>query len=255
MKKYIEDKKCVEVNFQYPDMESAYFKDLSHFANISISENILEIDKVKIISGYVHNLFSHNGDNVPSLMDPVTIINEARQGKSFRCVEYSYLAQALVLANGIVARIIGLKTKDVEIRLSGAGHVVLEFWSKDFLKWVMVDVQEGVIPVSNGVPLSCFEFANRIENGKDFEFNNVTDSKFNIEKDSNEYADWVKQYLYYFDTGVEVFSINITDQDRFTKQKIMLIPIDEIGPKIFQNKIPIINTIYTNSLLDFYPNL
>ena len=133
MKNYIEDKKCVEVNFQYPDMESAYFKDLLHFVDIPINENILEIDKVKIISGYVHSLFNHSGDNVPSLMDPITIINEARKGKSFRCVEYSYLTQALLLSNGIVARIIGLKTKDVETRLSGAGHVVLEFWSKDFL--------------------------------------------------------------------------------------------------------------------------
>lgn len=252
MQKYIIDKPEIDFNFQYPNTNDHIFTELKNITKIDFNIETNELDKVKIIAGYVHNLFSHNGNNKPSSLNPIEIINEARQGKSFRCVEYSYLTTALLWAHNIRARIIGLKTEDMSIRESSAGHVVVEFWNTEFKKWIMIDVQEGVIPKSENILLSAFEFGEKIDKNLAINFITVINSRFSTIKDIGEYINWIRQYLYFFDTPIKnIFSEKLTEEDRLKEQKIMLIPIDIEPPKVFQ-KISPINAIYTHSVLDFY---
>lgn len=198
MQKYITDTSEIDFNFQYPDLDSHVFSELKNITKINFDIETDELEKVKIITGYTHLLFSHDGNNTPSSSDPITMINEAKQGKSFRCVEYSYLTMTLLWAYKIPARIIGLKTHNAETREAGAGHVVIEFWSNTFQKWIMSDVQAGIIPKADTAFLSAFEFGEKINENGNIDFVLINNSRFSIDNDKQKYIEWIKEYLYFF---------------------------------------------------------
>lgn len=85
-----------------------------------------DIGKITGILEWTSRQWSHNGSNVPSKSDALTILKEAREGKQFRCVEYGIVATAALSSVGMKARTIGLKTRDVEKVRRGAGHVLTE---------------------------------------------------------------------------------------------------------------------------------
>src|SRR5690606_22998737 len=71
-------------------------------------------EKALRILHWVHSQWPHNGDNQPSKSDALTILKEAKSGKNFRCVEYGIVSAACLNAIGLKARVLALKTKDVE---------------------------------------------------------------------------------------------------------------------------------------------
>lgn len=249
MKSYISDHSEISVDFKYPNPGNPLFTELKKMTNIN-TENLSEIKKVKKISGHAHSLFPHGNDK-PSLLSPITIIKEAREGKSFRCVEYSFLTISLLWAYGIPARIVGLKTKDMETRETYAGHVIVEFWSFKFQKWIMIDVQFGIIPKDEKGFLSAVELGEKLDKGLSVEYILVAQSRFSSETDTKKYTEWIHPYLYFFDTPLDL-RLETTEQNRLSDKRVMLIPLGVDPPKVFQKIIPI-NAIYTHSILDFYP--
>jgi len=234
------------VNFKYIDTNDPNLTELRQLAVIVIDTNADELEKVKTILGYAHSLFKHNGDNQPSALDPVTIIKEALSGKEFRCVEYSLLATALLWAHAIPARVIGLKTEDVETREYGAGHVVVEFWSNELQKWVMCDVQAGIIPKSEDRLLSAFELGEEVKQGMCGVYVPVKQSRFS--KSAQAYTQWIKEYLYFYDTPIIT---TISDVDLPKQKIVMLIPLNTKFPVMFQGVFTM-NALYTHSVIDFY---
>lgn len=242
-----------DFNFQYPDLNDPILSELKTLGNIDLKPDVTELEKAKIVIGYAHGLFTHNGDNTPSSSDPLTIIKEAQAGQSFRCVEYSTLAAALLWAYAIPARTVGLKTSDVQTREYGAGHVVIEFWNSDYQKWIMCDVQAGIIPQTGGMLLSAFELGQKLGSAP-VDYVPVSGSRFSPERtygDKENYAAWIEKYLYFFDTPVH---LQFIDMDRPTEKIAMLIPLNVPAPKLFQNLF-VMNAVYTRSVLDFYPAL
>ncbi|TFB07995.1 hypothetical protein E3V08_06165 [Candidatus Atribacteria bacterium MT.SAG.1] len=248
MKSYITDRSEISINFKYPDFNDSLFVELRKMTNINL-DNLSEIDKMREISGYAHSLFSHGNDK-SSLLNPITIIEEARKGKSFRCVEHSFLGAGLLWAYGIPARTIGLKTKDVETREVYAGHYTIEFWNYEFKKWIMIDVQFGIIPKYKEGFLSAFELGEKLDQGLPVKYIPIVKSRFSSEKNSKEYTEWIHKYLYFFDTFLNL-KLNTTEENRFSDKRVMLIPLGVNPPKVFQRIFPI-NAIYTHSVLDFY---
>jgi hypothetical protein len=249
MKSYITDRSEISISFKYPNFKDPLFPKLRSIANLEVA-NLPEAEKVKKISGYAHSLFSH-GNDIPSLLDPIIIIKEVREGKSFRCVEHSYLATSLLFAYGMPARIVGLKTKDAETREICAGHVVVEFWSAEFKKWIMVDVQFGIIPKYEKDFLSAIELGEKLDQNLPVEYVSIARPCFFSGEESKKYTEWIHPYLYFFDTPLDL-KLKTTEKKRFSSKRIMLIPIGATPPKVFQ-KITPINAVYTHSILDFYP--
>lgn len=237
--------------FKYPDVNDPVFAELKLEAGIELSVADT-ISKAKIIIGYAHTLFAHDGDNQPSSLDALTILKEAKRGESFRCVEYSILAAGLLWVYGIPARVAGLKTQDVETREFGAGHVVIEFWVPERQKWVMCDVQWGVMPKSNDLFLTAAEFGEAIRAEKFIEYETVEGSRFTSGKGA-EYTNWIREYLYFYDTDIQVLHTGkYTIEDAKKELKLMLVPKGVKPPKMFQNAFKV-NLICTDNLSDFYP--
>ncbi|HVX58454.1 MAG TPA: transglutaminase-like domain-containing protein [Candidatus Saccharimonadales bacterium] len=235
-----------DFHFQYPIRNNPLLAELQQVSGV-------KTDPTKDVIGYAHNLFAHDGDNTPSANDPLTILKEAQAGKSFRCVEYSTLAAGLLWANGIPARTVGLKTRDVETRKYGAGHVVIEFWDNGLKKWVMSDVQAGVIPLYENTPLSAYELKQHLDSGDPITYASVTNSRFQPGKhdDKPSYSDWIKEYLYFIDTPA---SLTLGNEDKQKQKIVMLIPSGTQPPKTFQGLFKM-NAVYTTKPEDFYPDL
>ena len=207
-----------------------------------------DTEKAFKILKWVHNQWQHNGDNEPKKSDAISILEEVKTGKRFRCVEYGIVTTACLNAVGLKARVLRLKTKDVETTPYGAGHVLLEVFLNDLKKWVIMDGQWDVMPVLNNVPLNAVEFQKAITTNYD---------KLEIRSSSGvtkrAYTEWIYPYLYYFDASFD--NREGTDFDRNKnndKKSLMLVPLGARNPTIFQIKQKIDNCIYTNSISDFY---
>lgn len=204
------------------------------------------MDKTLKILNWVHNQWQHNGNNEPRKNDAISILEEVKEGKNFRCVEYGIVVAACLNSIGLKARQLNLKTKDVETTKSGAGHVVTEVFLNDLKKWVFIDGQFDAMPVLDGIPLNAVEFQKAIaENFDKLEIKTSSD----IQK--TYYTNWVYPYLYYFD----IFFDNREGKNKQSideKTSLMLVPLGAKCPTVFQIRFPLDHFKYTYSLEDFY---
>lgn len=238
------------IPFLLPSPEDPILEEIKKLAQIKIPPNASEIVRACLLIGYAHSLFQHSGNNLPSANDPLTILKEAQSGQSFRCVEYSILASALLVAHNIPARLIGLKTSDVETREYGAGHMVIEFWSNEIQKWIMSDVQAGILLDTSGL-LSAFELGVAIRDSKPVGYSHVTWSRFKDNEpydDKPSYVEWIREYLHFYDTPLQY---DFRHKDRSKERIVMLVPENATPPKMFEGKFAM-NVQYTRSVLDFY---
>ncbi len=209
--------------------EKEYLKKIfPNFATDSFS------DVLELLSR-VHNSALHDGNTSVMTRSCFDIIEHIKEYKTLRCVEYSYLLAQVLLAYSIPARVIGLKKKTVETAECDAGHVVVEFWSYQFNKWIMLDPQYAVYLIHNDTPLSCVEIVNiGINNTKVIKAKN---SRL-IENDIEKYKAWLGEYLYYIDTAVTPDQ-NTTNDQRIYELKYMIVPEGAMVPTIFQRIYPL----------------
>src|SRR5215207_9077051 len=206
-----------------------------------VKGKLSDYQKVRAVSRWVRTRWEHNGSNMPEWPDPLSILEEAKQGKRFRCVEYSAVLAAALSAVGIPARVLSLLTEDVETRESGAAHVVAEAYLSDGKKWVMVDGQWDVIPTLKGKPLGAVEFQRALaKREKGLGVDTFSDVK------ADGYFEWVAPYLFYFITKFD---------SRYgvaaSRKELVLVPVGAKEPKVVQRKWPIGDVVYTNSLRAF----
>jgi len=245
-----ENSKNADLKFWYePTDKNEYLELLRSKYPIDslIKDAHTDMDKTLKILNWVHCQWQHNGNNQPRKNDAISILEEAQEGKNFRCVEYGIVVTACLNAVGLKARTLALKTKDVETTSSGAGHVVTEVFLNDLQKWVFIDGQWDVMPVLNGVPLNAVEFQKAIvENFDQLEI------RTSLDVSKNSYAKWIYPYLYYFDVPfdnrVGIENAQLIDG----KRSLMLVPLGAKKPTVFQIRFPIDNVKYTHSLADFY---
>ena len=198
--------------------------------------------RVRSICEWVRGRWEHNGDNEPKKSDPISILEEAAGGKRFRCVEYAIVVAGALEAIGIPARVLALKTEDVETRPSGAGHVVAEAWLAEKKKWILIDGQFDVIPTLDGEPLNAVELQRALAaKKKGLGVDSLSGTK------AENWFRWVAPYLYYFDTAFD-------RRHGVTRSPgaLMLVPIGAKNPTVFQVKYPISNMTYTGSVPTFY---
>lgn len=208
--------------------------------------------KILNVLNWTSQQWEHNGSNTPTKSDAVTILKEAQEGKQFRCVEYGIVANTALNSLGIRARILGLKTRDVEKVRRGAGHVVAEVYSKDLDKWIYIDPQFNIMPVLNGTPLNGVEFQQAIYR-RDSGLKLINRQGEIGEPDAENYIKWVGKYLYYFDILFDQQNLNSEKYHSVNgKTKLMLVPAGSPEPDVFQRKYPINYCHYTHSLNDFY---
>ena len=242
------------IYFLYPDTSGDLFlRQLRQEYDLMKVINGCETDLKKLcaITDWTSRQWKHSGTNTPSKDDALTILMEAKQGKSFRCVEYGIVLSSALNAIGIKSRVLALKTKDVETTETGAGHVVAEAFIADLNKWVMADAQFNIVPTCNEIPLNAVEFQKTITSGQPYIMINHDGNVNSLM--ARVYLNFIYKYLYYFDTpfdnspGISAEKLKIN-----YKARLMLVPAGVKRPAVFQKKDSINYCIYTNSVNDFY---
>jgi len=207
-----------------------------------------DLEKAMIILNWTNSRWEHSSSNTPQKKDVLSILEEAEKGKSFRCVEYGIVLSAALNSIGIPTRTLGLKTKDVEIVEWGAGHVVSEAYIPELKKWVFLDGQINYIPFLDRVPLNAIEYQKAIINkNKEIELRNIKGAL--NKRIAVKIIKWVSKYLFYFNTN---FDNSSQCKKCKGKKSLMLVPLNEKNPTIFQIKYKIDYCIYTNKVKDFY---
>lgn len=211
-----------------------------------------EIGKIRSILDWTSRQWAHNGSNTPTKQDALTILKEAGEGKQFRCVEYGIVATAALNSIGIPARTLGLKTRDVEKVMRGAGHVVAEVFLKERNKWIFIDPQFNILPTLNGIPLNGVEFQRAIYN-KDVNLK-LTNKQGELDDEyARSYINWVGKYLFYFDILFDQQTMNAGNFKSINGMtKLTLVPVGYKNPVVFQRHSKINYSYYTHSLNDFY---
>ncbi|WP_298546543.1 transglutaminase-like domain-containing protein [uncultured Aquimarina sp.] len=238
-------------DFVFPNPETneelLMLKKVYNLNNLIIDANS-DIEKSMILLNWTNGRWKHNGYNVPENADVMSILKDAENGKNFRCVEYGIVLSAVLNASGIPTRTLGIKTKDVETTKLGAGHIVSEAYIPELKKWVFMDGQINYIPFLDGIPLNAVEYKNAIVSNKEkIELRN-TNGTFDKE-DALDKINWVAKYLFYFDVR---FDSSEKKTNCNTKNSLMLVPINEKNPTIFQIESKMDNLLYTHNIKDFY---
>ena len=207
-----------------------------------------DIEKTLILLNWTHELWRHNGVNVPKKYDALSILEEVDEGKRFRCVEYAIVMAAALNSIGIPARMLSLYTKDVETSKSGAGHAVTEAYLPDLGKWIFLDGQMNYIPFHNGLPLNAIEYQSAINNNeKNIELRNIKGSFYKIK--AIRKINWVTKYLFYFHIYYNLSEATTKCPD---KDGLILVPSNAKNPTVFQVTEKMGNCIYSNNVRDFY---
>lgn len=217
-----------------------------------VSDCKKDIEKIQRLCFWVHSLWKHDGFNEPEAPDPISILRAVREGKRFRCVEYSTVLHGCLNAVGIPSRIVGLMTADVETRESGAGHIVVEAYLGDCSKWVIVDPQWDMIPIWKQKPLHALEFRKAIETNRQ-EIYLLNHSGVNKAK----YLDWIFPYLYYLRINTDnrvgnSDDILQADMQRQKSQSLIFVPDGAKQPTVFQRRYTFENVSYINDESEFY---
>ena len=241
--------------FSYSDtLENSYLSEMrkTYILEGLVSGQMNELDKIVNILDWASKQWEHNGSNTPTKQDALTILKEAQEGKQFRCVEYGIVATSALNSIGIPARTLGLKTRDVEKVMRGAGHVVSEVYSKELGKWIFIDPQFNIMPTLNGTPLNGVEFQKAIFD-KNANLRLINKAGELSDKDSKSYIKWIGKYLFYFDVLFDQKTLNSSKFKSINGMtKITLVPVGHKEPRIFQRNSKINYSYYTNSLNDFY---
>jgi hypothetical protein len=243
--------KSSELKFWYEQNNNNEYLNLlrSKYPIDSLVKNTKsDTEKALKILHWVHNQWQHDGSNEPKKSDAISILDEVKEGKNFRCVEYGIVATACLNAVGLKARTLGLMIKDVETTKYGAGHVLLEVYLGDLKKWALLDGQWDAVPMVNNIPLNAVEFQKTIvENYEELDIRTSS----GISK--RHYIDWVSPYLYYFTIPFDNREGTNGDTKKVKeKSHLMLVPLEANKPTVFQITNKIDYCIYTNSINDFY---
>jgi hypothetical protein len=181
----------------------------------------------------VHTRTGHTGWPDGQATDPLGLLDAAAKGASFRCVEFGIAAAGALQSVGIPARVVGARTRDVETRRLGAGHVFAEAWIADQGKWVFVDAQMDIVGrAKDGAPLNAIEFRNALASGRC----------------ADDYPRILAMCMYYFDYGTdESFPMG-----RRAGKSVTVAPVGAGIPRLFQRQPTRAPDVFTHRPADVY---
>lgn len=118
------------------------------------------------IMNWVHGLWRHNPIQTAKNQNCISILEEVKQGKTFRCLEYASVLTQTMQSLGYPARIIELCSDGMSYGLAKA-HAAAEVWNDELQKWIFVDPQNNAIWKNGSEYLNAAEVRAVIESKKD----------------------------------------------------------------------------------------
>jgi hypothetical protein len=150
-----------------PSITTPYFKALRERASIdSVLRTKDELTVIRALRHWTSMQWEHDGRFAPPLnTSALQILEQCSKGARFNCEGYARVLMDMLLAHGIVARVIYLKTKDAPYAATGQGHVAVCAWLDKTQRWVFLDPQFDGEVTKRGELQSWIEIVDVIRSG------------------------------------------------------------------------------------------
>lgn len=214
-----------------------------------VSSSETEFDKFLLLLDWVYRQWEHGPTETPTKSDALTILKEAKEGKHFRCVEYSIVLAQCLCALGYPARTVRLRKKGSSFGW-GKGHVVTEVYSNQYDKWVLLDGQTNAYWKKDGLPLNAAEVRRYWLEGREVKFVGQCDWDYVKLK-----SFWIK-YFYHlrFYPRNDFFSKESQGYKKHEYSHYELLYKENVPELLFQGQ-PKRKTIFTHNYSICYPTL
>lgn len=189
------------------ETDVALFDELKkHYGLDTFVQKSNEFDAIKKLLFWVNDNIYHNGGMMAKNIDnydALSLLNRSfkkSRDNGLNCVCLSFVLTTLYLAYGIKAFPVWMMPKSSN---DSDNHVVVNVFSKEHNKWIMVDPTYGSYFANDeGVPLNNLELRTFLSNGvkpninEEFKYNDVPEQKITSYK--NRYYSYMAKNSYWF---------------------------------------------------------
>lgn len=150
-----------------PSINTPYFRALRERASIdSVLRTKDELAVIRALRNWTSAQWEHDGRFAPSLgTSALQVLEQCANGARFNCEGYARVLMDMLLAHGIIARVVYLKTKDAPYAAPGQGHVAVCAWLDQTQQWAFLDPQFDGEVTRHGELLSWIDIADVIRSG------------------------------------------------------------------------------------------
>lgn len=228
--------------------ENHYLKKLKLACNLDdvVDSNLSDLQNFKNIQTWV--LSNWKNSTMTENAEILHILQNAKQG-NYGFIDNNVIISACLQSLGYKVRKIWLSSPDVEEPNQTTIHIIYEVYIKDINKWIFLDPKFDIMVSKDGIPMNAVEFQQALINQDELEVSNP------VEKiSSEEYLEWISQYLFCFTISLNKGAISVWDRVFGVKKKLTLVPVGEELPNYFKRVKRLSTNLVTNSLQDFYPH-
>jgi hypothetical protein len=130
-----------------------------------------EFSRMIALNEWTYNQFKIFGRPTVTTENALEILRKVSEGHTFYCAHYAIVYVVAATALGWTARVVSIRRIDCDVR--GSNHNVVEIWSTQFNKWIMLDPTLNYYASVNGIPLNCYEIGREwfAKQGRDLRIN------------------------------------------------------------------------------------
>jgi len=149
--------------FEYESSSSPGLKTLRAEFELDsvIAKARSELEQFLLLRDWVSSRWDHGYCNVGRWSKTgLDYLRRAEKGECFTCAVYAFVLAEVLTATGFPARHITMAQANTDFigpDVRNIGHCVVEVWSNQFRKWMVLDADAGSHFELNGIPLSALE--------------------------------------------------------------------------------------------------
>ncbi len=226
----------------------SFRKMLSTYMRIDSLSELALFDKLLVWS---HTRFAHDPLNSPpTTVATMDLLERAKKGEKFTCVEYSRVLCDALISLGYYARIVGLSRRNISSPTLGARHVAVEVWSCSNNRWVYLDPQFGMRVQRNNEALNT----NQVQQALRLKDSSITIicPDLHSANDARPLTERIEQFKNFI--SVHSAFLDIPYSMSSTVGMMMLVPDDRNEPLLFQGE-PLSNIEYTKDVQQLYAEM
>ncbi len=219
---YEDSGETLELRYFFQDPEGVYLATLREDFGIMerTSSASSDLQRLQILTEWVHGLWEHHADHTASSLDPLTILWEAETAPGFRGIESAVVLSGALQSIAVPTRYVTLHGRTIEE--SADAHVVVEAYLRDRQEWVMADPLWNRIPLYQEEPVSAY----RLQQAMMHEPRSIT---YLQRRRDVSYSRWIREYLYYMHTNQD----SRLNTDVYAFKNLMLVPKNLPIPRYF----------------------
>jgi len=146
-------------SYQAPDEMLTTLREKYRLDDV-IAPGQTEFEQVLLLREWVHTRWKHGWSREPGPYNALDILAAVEAGHDFNCGYFAITLMQCLLSLGFVARNLSICKPASEWMAEdegNIGHSIVEFWSHQYHKWILLDPDLNVHYERDSVPLSVLE--------------------------------------------------------------------------------------------------